>query len=172
MVIAQLPLLARVVPTQSSALSQTKRHWLGVMYSGWMTVKFDDSDASQCTLYEESPSMPMSTPSQTGQVTLPTSHVGVGSAGKYSSFEVEGATGTTVIVDSIVVIRRVLDWLVLCAGISVKKYAVSRQPRIDGRDMIAVALYVRHRKESETALLLKGSIARIPLHHRQLVETG
>lgn len=124
---------------------------------------FDDSDASQWTLYEELPSMSMSSPSQTGQVTLPTSHVGVGSAGRWSSSEVEKATGTTVIVDSIVVTRRTLDWLVLCARVNVKKYAVNRQLIVNGRHMIAVAPYVRHCKESETTLLLKSSIARIPV---------
>jgi hypothetical protein len=78
----QLPLLTRVVPTQSDALSQTNRHWLGVMYEGWRIELFDDSPAPQWILYLDPPSMSMSSLSQAGHVTLVTSHVGLGDAGR------------------------------------------------------------------------------------------
>lgn len=113
----QLPLVARVVPTQSRAPSQTNRHWFGVMYEGCRTDVLDDSPASQWTLYVEPPSRSMSSPSHAGQVTLPTSHVGLGGAGKYSSAGVVNAIGTIVIVDCTVtvVMGREPDWLVSCA---------------------------------------------------------
>jgi hypothetical protein len=82
MMSVQLPLLARVVPTQSDALSQTDRHCLGVMYEDWRIEVFDDSPAPQWILYVEPPSTSMSSLSQAGHETWLTSHVGLGDAGK------------------------------------------------------------------------------------------
>lgn len=96
---------------------------------------FDDSAASQLILYVAPPSMSMSSLSQAGQVTLPTSHVGLGGAGRYSKAEAVCAIGATVIVDCTVVTRRSL---VICARLGTWRKAERRQLMVRDGNIVAV----------------------------------